>query len=282
MKLLDQYLCQLFYNIDKMKILFAILFFILTPSDYTLASSSLTSPRIINGVDVDISRVPYQAALRRRVAEAWSHSCGAVVVHSRAVLTAAHCVLAYKQNPDNLRVLVGTSYRSSGGSTYPVTKVEVHKDYSSTSLNNDIAVLQTSFIVFSDKVLPIKIIPYGAFIPDGSQAIVSGYGVTESATASRTLRSATVNIVPQSACLRAYLSIATVTSEMICAVGANPGKDACQGDSGGPLAYNGYLIGLVSWGEGCADVRYPGVYTRVSVYTKWIQEVLDKIDKNTD
>lgn len=105
--------------------------------------------------------------------------------------------------------------------------------------------------------------------------------IFQSATASRTLRSATVNIVPQSACLRAYLSIATVTSEMICAVGANPGKDACQGDSGGPLAYNGYLIGLVSWGEGCADVRYPGVYTRVSVYTKWIQEVLDKIDKNT-
>ena len=68
-----------------------------------------------------------------------------------------------------------------------------------------------------------------------------------------------------------------VTDSMICAgyqgVG---GKDACQGDSGGPLVCNSkgnpVLVGIVSWGEGCGEKKYPGVYTRVTPILDWIQE----------
>lgn len=92
-----------------------------------------------------------------------------------------------------------------------------------------------------------------------------------------TLFAAHVKIVSQSSCSRAYEEISRIVFGMICARATNPSRDACQGDSGGPLVANGYLIGIVSWGEGCANAVYPGVYTRVSEYEDWISDNIEKI-----
>lgn len=55
---------------------------------------------------------------------------------------------------------------------------------------------------------------------------------------------------------------------------------ACQRDSGGPLvAYEDgnkkkpLLIGVVSWGKGCAVAKYPGVYAKVIAAREWIEEI---------
>lgn len=57
---------------------------------------------------------------------------------------------------------------------------------------------------------------------------------------------------------------------MICAMYPQGGRDACQGDSGGPLTHGDILVGVVSWGRGCASEIYPGVSTAISPYTQWI------------
>ena len=69
-----------------------------------------------------------------------------------------------------------------------------------------------------------------------------------------------------------------ISDKMICA--GEKGKDSCQGDSGGPLVTydNGepVLVGVVSWGIGCAYEGYPGVYARVSAFVDWINSTIEK------
>lgn len=90
---------------------------------------------------------------------------------------------------------------------------------------------------------------------------------------SRQLRAAEVPIANQDYCNDRYNGI--ITSRMICAGYKAGGKDSCQGDSGGPLSCVvdkvRQLVGVVSWGSGCAQPNYPGVYARVSEVRDWIK-----------
>ena len=96
----------------------------------------------------------------------------------------------------------------------------------------------------------------------------SGFGITyyEGETKPDTLLHANMKYVSNADCVSTPYEYDSgdITNNMMCA--AEPGKDTCQGDSGGPLydSDNNVLVGVVSWGEGCADEEYPGVYARVS------------------
>jgi trypsin len=82
----------------------------------------------------------------------------------------------------------------------------------------------------------------------------------------------TVGVISRSDCSDAYAPEGyPVSTNMVCAGVSGGGQDACGGDSGGPLVDSSdTLVGLVSWGIGCAQAAYPGVYTRVGNYISWI------------
>ncbi|XP_046459164.1 trypsin Blo t 3-like isoform X2 [Daphnia pulex] len=100
-------------------------------------------------------------------------------------------------------------------------------------------------------------------------AIIAGWGTTSfGGSISSTLLKANVTILDNSICSGQYGST-FVPANQLCA--AAPGKDTCQGDSGGPVIVNGVVVGITSYGNGCADPDFAGVYTRVSSYVGWIQ-----------
>ena len=93
-----------------------------------------------------------------------------------------------------------------------------------------------------------------------------GHGTTSSGgAASNDLLRVEVSYVTTSECTSTYsYNNGDITGNMMCAT--DGGKDSCQGDSGGPLYDKDIkaLVGVVSWGIGCANKNYPGVYSRVS------------------
>ena len=119
----------------------------------------------------------------------------------------------------------------------------------------------------------------------GAKAVVSGWGALAQKKPNATrirqpdhLQDITVTVTSNDKC--GNYPRDEITDKMMCA--HNPGKDSCQGDSGGPLVteINGRftLIGVVSWGYGCALPDYPGVYARVTTVLDWIKKETIGID----
>ncbi|XP_022200682.2 trypsin-1 [Nilaparvata lugens] len=112
---------------------------------------------------------------------------------------------------------------------------------------------------------------------DNTSCTVSGWGVQEfnSSQPSSKLKAAQVTIVNVNECSKNYSvishSLIINPKSMFCAADQSFSKDACQGDSGGPLVCNGTVAGVVSFGYKCAHPGFPGVYTNVAYFDKWLR-----------
>jgi len=243
------------------------------PSGRCVCGKANRATRVVGGETTMVNEYPWQVALVSRGSS--QVFCGGSLINDRWVLTAAHCTQSGVQ-----QILLGNHFQSTTDSTerrINVRRVVDHPNYNSRNLDNDFSLLELSSPVDLESVDP-GIRPVclpSASNPtqyEGVPSVVSGWGTTSSGGSQpNALRDVVVKTMSNSACNGFYGS-GTITNAMICA--ANPGKDSCQGDSGGPLVRNagGYFnqIGVVSWGYGCADAQYPGVYSRVTNAINWI------------
>lgn len=109
-------------------------------------------------------------------------------------------------------------------------------------------------------------------MPTGTPAVVSGWGrLSSGGDFPKQLQQVEVYTRDWDTCNSQYDS--RLTSNMLCAGSTAGGSDACQSDSGGPLAAYGTLIGVVSFGLGCGDQGYPGIYADVTKYRPWINSI---------
>lgn len=231
------------------------------------AKDSLHST-IVGGREARVGEFPFIASLQT---SRGSHYCGGSLISPNYVLTAAHCVQGGVS-----QVVLGLFDRSdfSHAEKFRVKKITVHPNYNSNTFDWDFALLQLSG---SSSFEPVDIESDDLEIVAGQSSnfmlTVAGWGTTMSGGSSLPTRLQKVDVpyVNQDACFQSYPGL---TSQMLCAGYDQGGKDSCQGDSGGPLVmrHNGTtsLVGVVSWGEGCAEAGKFGVYSRVSKALGWI------------
>ncbi|SNX64496.1 trypsin [Streptomyces sp. TLI_55] len=231
---------------------------------------------VVGGFPVDISDGPWTVALSSRDRFGGTRAgqfCGGVAIGRTAVLTAAHCVGedvlgAPPNRVRDFKVITGrTDLLSEEGREIPVRDTWVNPGYDPATNAGDFAVLSLAEPLSDDSLITMAADGDPAYAP-GTEATVYGWGdVTGSGDYAHSLRAARIHVLSDSLCERAYPGTgdsAYAADSMLCAGEEQGGRDACQGDSGGPLVAQGRLIGLVSWGSGCALPGSPGVYTRVS------------------
>ncbi|KAM7342420.1 trypsin alpha-4-like [Cochliomyia hominivorax] len=227
--------------------------------------------RIVGGSFTTISSFPWQISLQR----SGSHSCGGSIYNNKIIVTAAHCLQSVSTSV--LKVRAGSSFWNSGGVLVSVAAFKNHEGYNADTMVNDIAVIRlASPLTYSST---IKAIALASTAPaNGAAASVSGWGTTASGSASlpSQLKYVDVKIVNRNQCASSTYGYGNkIKNTMICAY--TVGKDSCQGDSGGPLVSGGVLVGVVSWGYGCAFTNYPGVYADVAVLRPWVVSTAESV-----
>ncbi|XP_078074126.1 uncharacterized protein LOC144497169 isoform X2 [Mustelus asterias] len=223
---------------------------------------------------------PWQVSIYFAKWNEFSHFCGGSIIASHWVITAAHC---FQRNEDlsQWKVYAGVTKLSDITKTtmfYKIEKLIIHEEYNDVIEGHDIALLKLKqAILLHGYQTPICLPAPEEHIPVGNICWVTGWGETELGQISQILLKAPVPVLSHETC-QSHYSEQNLTEYMMCA-GYEEGKtDTCQGDSGGPLAceYNGnwYLIGITSWGKGCALKGKPGIYTRVSKFRNWVHKTI--------
>ncbi len=221
-------------------------------------------PRIVGGRPSAPGAWPWAAALE--TSDGFQY-CGATLVKPQWVLTAGHCEV----RPGELAVINRVDLRTQEGEAISIDEVRTHELFAGAEKGYDVAL---AHLKTPAKAKPIPMIIPGWFGEVTATAV--GYGLTSEGTSatSPVLRETKVPILPMLECEAAYVGLPFTA---LCAGLPQGGSDTCQGDSGGglfvPASGPGWVVvGITSFGDGCARPGRPGVYTSVSTVVQWVED----------
>ncbi|USH01894.1 serine protease [Grimontia kaedaensis] len=258
------------------------------------------SPNVVGGSDASINDAPWQAFLR-----IGSNFCGGVVISSRWILTAAHCLdTADDDDPFSLAsansVSVYTGTAEINGANFSsfqssVDSIYTNSSYNKDTLQNDIALVKlssdvhpnASTVVLPNDTVQAAVDATGNLNNNDMQLTGWGYTDTGRSQSTNTLQKATLSALSDATCASQWgttlTNVSDYQSKYFCAQASGVG--ACNGDSGGPLIWydpsragdadgGATLIGLVSFGVAsqCASPTVPDVFTQVASYTDWVSD----------
>ncbi|XP_014245627.1 plasma kallikrein-like isoform X2 [Cimex lectularius] len=255
--------------------------------NYRQPRGNSTSPRIVNGKPSRSGSWPWQVSLQVLHPKYGliSHWCGGVLIDPHWVLTAAHCIdndIFNLPLPALWTAVLGDWDREVEEKTelrIQVEEILIHNAFK--NYDNDIALMRLSKRVSMEK--GVRSVCLGSRLDVEQLCTATGWGrATQAGPLSSTLRQIKVPLHSNKLCQEKYGPAVNIQEGHLCAGKLDGSTGACIGDSGGPLqcSKNGkwFLVGITSFGSGCAKPGFPDVYTRLSFYLPWIQE---QITSNT-
>ncbi|XP_046969189.1 collagenase-like [Vanessa cardui] len=239
------------------------------------AAQDFDGSRIVGGQQSSLGAHPHLGGLVITLTDNRQSVCGSSLLTNTRLVTAAHCWRHGSTQARQFTVVLGSVLLFSGGLRVNTNNVQVHASYNQQTLANDVAIIVTGHIGYTNNINRIAIAT-GSNNYVGTWATAAGFGRTSDTagiSTSQSKRHVNMQVITNAVCANTFGNSVIISSTLCTAT--TGGQSTCGGDSGGPLAIGSgnsrTLIGITSFGSAAGCSRgFPAGFARVTSFASWI------------